>query len=168
VLDAALPDISGIEVCRRIKAETNTQDVFVALFSAAAPGPGDKATGLGTGADEYLQKPLAPDEFLARIRTSLRLRDTTAALRASEQHYRRLIEILPDAVASIDLDGRVTAANPQAVSMLGYEDSAELMNQNIFSLTLPENHDRVRARIARVLETGILRNIEDTIVRKDG
>ena len=59
-------------------------------------------------------------ELLARVRTLLRLRDTTAALRASEEHYRRLIDILPDAICLISPQGRLISVNSQAVAMLGY------------------------------------------------
>ncbi len=61
----------------------------------------------------------------------LRLRDATVAvLRASEQHYRRLVEILPDAVSIVDLQGRLMAVNSQAARMLGYENQEELLGKS--------------------------------------
>jgi signal transduction histidine kinase len=92
LLDVRLPDLSGFEVCRRIKTDPALQDVFVVLLSGEATSPAQKAGGLDTGADEYLTKPIDGQELLARIRTVARLQETTAALRAGEQHYRRLTE----------------------------------------------------------------------------
>src|ERR1039458_5941643 len=95
VLDVVLPDISGIEVCRKIKGDASLCDVFVILISGQAISAAQTVDGLAIGANNYLAKPVAPSEFLARIRTMVRLMETTAALRASEQHFRQLVEILP-------------------------------------------------------------------------
>ena len=92
LLDVLLPDLSGIDVCRQIKTDVALLDVFVVLISGTAISAADKVDGAEIGADDYLVKPLNPDEFLARIRTTMRLRDTTAALRASEQRFRQLTE----------------------------------------------------------------------------
>src|ERR1039458_658603 len=73
VLDVVLPDISGIEVCRQIKRDAALRDVCVILISGHASTAGQTVEGLATGADEYLAKPVAPSEFLARIRTMVRL-----------------------------------------------------------------------------------------------
>ena len=138
LLDVRLPDSDGIDICRQIKADAALLDIFVVLVSGKATSADDKVDGAETGADDYIVKPVNPDEFLARIRTLVRLRDTTAALRASEQHYRRLVEMLPDAVGMIDRQGRLLAVNAQAVAMLGYADPGELLGKSVFDLTPPD------------------------------
>ena len=168
LLDVMLPDLSGMEVCRQIKADAALTDVFVVLISGAATSAADKVDGLGTGADDYLVKPLDVAEFLARVRTIVRLRNTTAALRASEQRHRRLVEILPEAVGLIDLQGRLLAVNPQGAEMLGYANPGELLERSVFDLIQPEDHERVRADITTTLETGTLRNAEYLLLRKRG
>ncbi len=92
LLDVKLPDLSGIDICRQIKTDAALLDIFVVLVSGKATSAADKADGAETGADDYVVKPVDPEEFLARIRTIVRLRDTTAALRASEQHFRQLAD----------------------------------------------------------------------------
>ena len=168
LLDVMLPDLNGIDICRQIKADAALLDIFVVLVSGMATSAADKVDGAETGADDYMVKPVNPDEFLARIRTIVRLRDTTAALRASEQHYRRLVEILPDAVGLTDLQGRLTTANRQAVEMLGYAAPGELVGKSAFDLTPPEEHERVKADITVTLKTGVMRNAEYTMLRKNG
>ena len=78
------------------------------------------------------------------------------------------MEILPDAVGLIDLQGRLLAVNPQGVAMLGYEHPAELLERKMFDLTRPEDHERLRADIATTLKAGILRNAEYLLLRKNG
>jgi PAS domain S-box-containing protein len=168
LLDVVLPDLSGTEVCRQIKADPTLADVFVALVSGKATDVAQKVTGLDTGADDYLAKPLDVAEFLARVRTILRLRNTTAALRASEQRHRQLVELLPEAVGLIDLQGRLLAVNSQGAQMLGYANPGELLERGVFDLTRPEDHERFRADIATTLKTGTLRNAEYLLLRKTG
>lgn len=169
VLDGRLPDRSGREVCRQIKAEAGLADVFVVLVSGEAP---DAAHGVGGSeeaqADDFLVAPLAPAEFVARIRMLLRLRAATVALRAREQRYRRLIEILPDAVGLIDLQGRVLTVNPQGLAMSGYPSAEELLAKSIFDLTPAAEHKRLKADLARTLQAGVLRAAEYTMLRKNG
>src|SRR5580658_6298272 len=134
LLDVRLPDVSGVEICRQIKNDPALADVFVALCSGEATESDDKVGGLQVGADEYLVKPFGLQELLARVGTLLRLRDTTAALRASEEHYRRLIDILPDAICLISPQGRIISINSQGVEMLGYDNANELLNKSVLDL----------------------------------
>ena len=92
LLDVLLPDLNGMEVCKQIKRDPDLRDVFVILISGGATNAAHKVEGLESGADDYMVKPLDPEELLARIRTIVRLRDTTAALRTSEQHFRQLAD----------------------------------------------------------------------------
>ena len=135
VSDVMLPDLSGIEVCRQIKADAALTDVFVVLISGEAVTVPHKVHGLDTGADDYLVKPVDLHEFLARLRTIMRLRNTTVALRASEQRYRQLVEILPEAAGLIDLQGRFLAMNPQGAAAFGYANPIELLERSVFDVT---------------------------------
>jgi len=69
VLDVLMPEVDGLAACRRLRAEGN--DVPVLMLTARA-GIGDRVDGLDAGADDYLVKPFALEELLARIRALLR------------------------------------------------------------------------------------------------
>jgi two-component system phosphate regulon response regulator PhoB len=71
VLDWMLPRLSGIEVCRQIKARPETSAVPVIMLSARAE-EGDRVRGLETGADDYVAKPYSVAELMARVRNQLR------------------------------------------------------------------------------------------------
>lgn len=68
VLDLGLPDIDGIEVCRALRAQTATQIIVLTARSSTR----DVVQGLEAGADDYVTKPFAVPELLARVRSALR------------------------------------------------------------------------------------------------
>ena len=69
VLDVMLPDVDGLEVCRRIRAVDDGTPILMLTALGAVP---DRVAGLGAGADDYLVKPFAFDELLARLRALAR------------------------------------------------------------------------------------------------
>jgi DNA-binding response OmpR family regulator len=74
ILDLMLPDMDGLEVCRRIRALPGDQGQVPVLMLTAKGDPMDRIVGLELGADDYLPKPFEPRELLARIRAVLRRR----------------------------------------------------------------------------------------------
>ena len=69
VLDVMLPDLDGLEVCRRVRAVDDRTPVLMLTALGAVP---DRVAGLEAGADDYLVKPFAFDELLARLRALAR------------------------------------------------------------------------------------------------
>jgi CheY-like chemotaxis protein len=106
VLDVLLPDISGLEVCRRIKQARRCAGIPVLHVSAVAVATGDRSIGLDAGADAYLVDPIEPREFLSTVGALLR-----QSRRFAEEHRIALTlqrSLLPATLP--DLDGlRITA-----------------------------------------------------------
>jgi two-component system phosphate regulon response regulator PhoB len=71
ILDWMLPGVSGIEVCRRLKANSGTRSIPVIMLTARGE-EADRVRGLETGADDYVVKPYSVNELMARVRTQLR------------------------------------------------------------------------------------------------
>lgn len=71
LLDWMLPRLSGIEVCRQIKARPQTREILVIMVSARTDED-DRIRGLETGADDYVVKPYSISELLARLKANLR------------------------------------------------------------------------------------------------
>ena len=167
LLDVLLPDLDGRDLCKQIKDDPQLPGVFVVLISGGATNPSQKVAGLESGADDYIIKPISPDELLVRVRMMLRLKHSTAALRASEEHHRRLLEILPDAVCLLRPDGQLLAANAQAVNILGYS-AQELLQKSVFDLTPPGEHEQIATGIRTVLQSGTIASAEYVLRKKNG
>ena len=88
VLDLMLPDIDGLEVCRRLRADPETSAVMIVMLTARG-APEHRIEGYDAGADDYVDKPFHREEFLARIRAALRLKSLRDSL---EERSRQLIE----------------------------------------------------------------------------
>lgn len=71
VLDWMLPGLSGIELCRRLRARTETERLPILMLTARSE-EAERVRGLSTGADDYMVKPFSVPEFVARVRALLR------------------------------------------------------------------------------------------------
>ncbi len=80
LLDVMLPDLSGIEVCRRLKQDPATRDIPVVMITASRDGAA-RREALRAGADDYLSKPVQDTILMARLRSLLRARQTESELR---------------------------------------------------------------------------------------
>lgn len=75
ILDLMLPNLSGIEICRRLRAEGVSTPI---IMLTAKDDVSDKVTGLDIGANDYMTKPFAVEELLARMRVALKNSDRVA------------------------------------------------------------------------------------------
>ncbi|MFX1537002.1 MAG: PAS domain S-box protein, partial [Promethearchaeota archaeon] len=89
------------------------------------------------------------------------------ALQKSEERYRKLVELSPDAISLTDLNVNIIMVNQQAASLYGYTKD-ELIGKNSFEIIAPEERDRAINELQKGLEHGILKNDEYKVVRKDG
>lgn len=146
LLDVHLPDMSGFEVCERIRSDPATTAIPVVMLTATAAQ--QRVQGIESGADDFLPKPFDKDELLARVRSLLRLKryhDDLQAERArlSEQlveqsaeieHLNELRSFLPEPVlAAIEQDPVLLQPHRQEIAVLfadlrgftGFSGSAE-------------------------------------------
>src|SRR5215475_7471559 len=123
LLDVHLPDVSGIEVCRRIKSDPSIASILVIQTSATFTEGSDRVRGLEGGADAYLTEPIEADELIANIRAMLRLRQAERQVREREAWLKTVMSSIGDAVITTDLKGRVTLINPVAQEMVGWNEA---------------------------------------------
>ena len=112
ILDLMLPDIDGLEVCRRIRALPGAIAQIPVLMLTAKGDPMDRIIGLELGADDYLPKPFEPRELLARIRAVLRRRVDGAATNGKVLRFGSL---------EIDRDARTVAVGSQPCDLTSYQ-----------------------------------------------
>jgi putative two-component system response regulator len=93
LLDVVMPEMSGIDVCRELKRREATRLTPVVLITANQDRD-KRLAGLDSGADDFLNKPIDPDELRARVRSLLRVRRLTAALESAETLFDMLGRIV--------------------------------------------------------------------------
>jgi PAS domain S-box-containing protein len=127
VLDVKLPDMSGYEVCRRLKGNPDTATILVLQVSATFVDSQDTVRSLDAGADSYLTQPVEPPVLVATVGALLRLRRAEEALRDSEARYRVLFERNPLPAWVVDMDAStIVAVNDAAIERYGYSREAFL------------------------------------------
>ncbi|MBP0599832.1 response regulator [Herbaspirillum sp. LeCh32-8] len=94
LLDVKLPDIHGMEVCARLKADPATSFILVLQTSASYIGVADKIRALEGGADNYLFEPIEPAELVANVNALLRLAKVESELREMDRRKDEFLAIL--------------------------------------------------------------------------
>lgn len=147
LLDLMLPDLNGLEVCRRVRQVKNTPIIMMTARDSVI----DRVSGLDHGADDYVIKPFAIEELLARLRAVLRRVDLESEYNSSKQttvSYRDLV---------IEKKNRVVRRGDEIIELTKRE--YELL------LTLMENVNVVLARDVLLKEVwGYESQIETNVV----
>ena len=117
VLDWVMPGISGVEVCRFLRARPDTAELPVLLLTANQQ-TGQIVEGLAAGANDYLGKPYQPAELQARVAALIRSHVMRERARRAEALLRRVLSQLPDAVLTIDARGGIIYVNEPAERLL--------------------------------------------------
>lgn len=147
LLDLMLPDLNGLEVCRRVRQVKNTPIIMMTARDSVI----DRVSGLDHGADDYVIKPFAIEELLARLRAVLRRVDLESEYNSSKQttvSYRDLV---------IEKENRVVRRGDEIIELTKRE--YELL------LTLMENVNVVLARDVLLKEVwGYESQIETNVV----
>src|SRR5256885_822432 len=111
LLDLNLPDVSGIEVARRLKADPETREIPIVMLTARG-GEADRITGFELGADDYVPKPFSVRELVLRLNV-VRRRLSAPLGRAEEATPRRLV----CGAIDVDLDACLTRVEGRELAL---------------------------------------------------
>ena len=165
LLDVNLPDLSGIEVCQRLRAHPSTSAIPIVHLSATFVQPDDLAVGIAQGADGYLTHPVEPKVLIATVQAFLRLKAAERS-RASEERYRTMVDQAADAIFVHDDRGKLIDANRKACQSLGY-DREELLSKSIIDID-PNAIESSKGDLWAKVIAGEQHTFETRQVRKDG
>jgi DNA-binding response OmpR family regulator len=149
VLDVLLPRVGGVEVCRRLRATGNTTPI---LMLTARDAIEDRVAGLDSGADDYLTKPFAFAELLARLRALLRRES------ARKEGVLRVGDLVLDPAArSVARDGRTIELTAREYCILetlvrrpGWVVSREMLIESVWGFDYPDASNLIEVYIARL------------------
>ncbi len=122
LLDLMMPGMTGIEVCRRLRADDSLRDVPVIVLSAAADNE-QMLAAIEAGAEDFLPKPIASAELRAKVRTLARL-NRVRVLASERRRLHWLLDRSSEAMIVVGPDGLLRYANARATELLGISDGS--------------------------------------------
>lgn len=136
ILDWVMPGISGPEVCRFIRSQQRPAAEVAVLLLTAQQDSNQVVEGLSAGANDYVSKPYVDEELRARVAAVMRQRELVERADRAEANVRALLARAPDALLSIDAQGRVLYANEEAER--AFERAAEQLIGEAIGTLLPD------------------------------
>jgi PAS domain S-box-containing protein len=126
LLDVMMPEIDGFEVCKKLKTMPIVSEIPI-IFITAKRSPQDLNQGFLVGGVDYITKPVNSLELKARVKTHLKLRQTTQQLSAEKnalyvekERLKVTLISIGDGVIVTDVEGKVTLINPITETLTGY------------------------------------------------
>lgn len=190
LLDILMPVMDGFEVCRRLKANPNTQNVPI-IFISALSDTDEKVQGFGLGAVDFITKPYQREELLSRVRThleiehlrnhledmvlerNLQLAESESRLRASLDDFmfanaqlRTLLHTIPELVWLKDPNGVFLACNRQFERFLGVGE-ADIIGKTDYDFVDRELADFFRANDLKAVAAGKVQANEEWLTFAD-
>jgi PAS domain S-box-containing protein len=146
VSDVVMPVVGGLELCRRLKEDARTAYIPVMLISGLIPSDNGGIEGLHAGADDYIDLPFRNEELLVKVARLVERHRIEGALKESEERYRSLVELSPDAIV-IHREGKFTYVNPAAVKLWGASSPEDLIGRSVLEVVHPDYCDHVNEGI---------------------
>src|SRR5271157_82862 len=141
VLDVVLPDMSGFEVCKEIKADPDVRRTFVALHSGLSTSSQAQTTGLDIGADGFIVKGIPNSELLARVNSLVRIKKAEDALqRAHDELDQRVKERTAELLAA---NQRLVASEKALLERLRFETLLAEISARFVSLPTDRIDDEI-------------------------
>ena len=174
LLDIMMPGIDGFEVCRRLKADQNTQNIPV-IFLSALDETEDKVHGLQLGAVDYIAKPFQPEEVIARVNTHLTIHQLTREVQLQKdelEHELKIVaqlqrNLLPQSLPQIE--GLKLAVHYETSRYTGgdYYDVVELPNGLLAILVADAEGHSAPATVMMAITCTLFRSCSSCLEKPD-
>ena len=135
LLDVRLPDLDGLEICRRLKRAPDTAHIPV-IFITECGETDDVVAGFDTGAADYIAKPVRMAEVCARVRAQLRLRSSSDSQKQQAERLQLVVDGMDEGLMLVDASGCIAFANPASEGFLA-QPRTLLVGRPLYDLLEP-------------------------------
>lgn len=119
LLDAMMPQMDGFQVARQLKTQANSQAIPIIMVTSLSD-LSDRVAAIEAGADDFLSKPIAKVELLARVRSLLKIKVYNDQLIESEKRFRELVQDANVIIFAMNGKNEITFMNEFGLSFFGY------------------------------------------------
>ena len=188
ILDVRMPGMDGYELALKMNEERSGEKVPIIFLTANHINEMQVFKGYGSGAVDYLFKPVDNQILLCKVNVFLDLfnqkqtiiRDAAllkksadeltrvnAVLKKSEEKYKTMLNASPDGIFLTDLKGIITDISEIGLELFGTDTRDDLVGKNIFRLVPSEEKNTIREILKKTMNEGIAQNIELKIRKKN-
>jgi PAS domain S-box-containing protein len=169
VADYQMPGKNGLEFLKELREKGN--DTSFIIFTGK--GRGEVAIkALNLGADGYFNKHGEPEtvygELAHGIRQAVERKKADMKIWEREERLRAVFGSSPDAITVSDLHGKILDCNEAAWKMLGFSSKEKVIGKSSFDFIAKKDRQKALENLKKTLEQGTVRNLEYTLLNKDG
>ncbi|MBB6130490.1 hybrid sensor histidine kinase/response regulator [Mucilaginibacter lappiensis] len=158
LIDVQMPEMDGFELVEMLKSNPRTRDIMVIFVTAISKETKYAVKGLGTGAIDYLYKPLDPYITSAKVDSFVHLARTQAEIRLKNeelQNFAIVVKNSADIICSVDAQNlRISNINPAVETIMGFK-STELMGKGIVSLAVENQQTLFRKKLGEIIKDNL-------------
>lgn len=158
LVDVQMPEMDGFELVEMLKSNPRTKDIMVIFVTAISKETKYAVKGLGTGAVDYLYKPLDPYITSAKVDSFVQLARTQAEIKLKNdelQNYSIVVKNSADIICSVDAQTlRIENINPAVEGIMGFKP-AELLGKSIVSLAIDEHQIPFRKKLGEIIKDNL-------------
>ncbi len=152
LLDIMMPEMTGFEVCKKLKSDNDTKDIPV-IFLTAKDDNKSIIEGFNKGAVDYIYKPFYEGELIARVKTHLELKKSKSELEYAQNNLKNILNNVADAIFIHDFKGSILKTNQTFNKRFGYTKE-ELLSKNVKIISTPENFKNFDSDIDQIKKNG--------------
>jgi PAS domain S-box-containing protein len=167
LLDVNLPDMSGFEVCQRIKSHQQTCDIPVIHLTAQEVKSEAVVAGLEGGADGYLIQPIKSRELIAWIKTNLRVKNSKISVKRIPEASDDFYAYTKDLLCILDEDSRFWRLSNSWEVTLGYP-LEHLLGRPFLELVHPDDSQETQTVLAKLKDENITADYVNRCLHQDG
>ncbi|PWK78672.1 PAS domain S-box-containing protein [Mucilaginibacter oryzae] len=158
LIDVQMPEMDGFELVEMLKSNPRTKDILVIFVTAISKEAKYAVKGLGTGAVDYLYKPLDPYITSAKVDSFVQLARNQADIRQKNeelQNYALVVKNSADIITSVDAQSlRIIDINPTIEKIMGFRAS-ELTGKSIVDLAIEEHRFDFRKKLGEIIKDNL-------------